>query len=1055
MMKKTVLWLTVSVVLVCASVGQGAFRVCCEESNDLYRVMRDSGVACVRYATGAEAVAAAKAGEGVLVLAGGYPETQTAIEAGVYEAAAAKGVRLYVEYPSVVPGLELGEPKDFRTGPYGVRYDRTVVSSDAFGQKLPRLSITAIHDCRFVPVAVEKTHLVLARVVGFDKAVLGLPKDVFPILFEHPEGEVMVATTSLSNFVTGRYSPTEAWGKVWGMILSWLQGGRPVAKLTWAPMVRPSYGRAEALPADAQLQAVRRTADWYLNSRLLVHESWQPQRLPTGRKDPIPADWGVGDGSLGISEGFNARILPNGLQAVSRDVRNDCNNETAMLLSAAAVLFGNETYGRTAKNLHDYILFESILCNGPRGDQASPSYGIMGWAISVEDGKENMYYGHDNACALLGIMGSAALLKTDRWDEVLVRGILANFRTTGPQGFRADLLRESGISQNGWQYYWQAKKASFALANSPALLWATYLWLYDKTGYEPLLARAKAGIYRLMEAYPDEWGAFTNRMESTWAYNLLPLVWLVRVEDTPLHREWLDIVVKRLQEVQHASGAIPQYVDVPYASNEQYGSGESPTVYETGDPATDMLYTMNFALSWMHEAAAATGNPEYKQLEDRMVDFLVRIQTRCEKHAELDGCWYRTFDFGKWDYWGSDADLGWGVWSAETGWTQPWIAGTLALREMKTNLWDLTKSSKAGRHFEKYRKLMLPADVIEEGPGKADVPVVAGSEVATRPVIKKLGAVDINVMENSPFVFGGRLYRLESRHPDYYGIRASDCKTAVEYFGHERACIVDHETGEVVAEPETHGFILPTVFVDEGTLYVLATDYMLPSPPYGHKVRVWATKDLKTWEQWTAMELPAWMIANVSVCRKGKEYYMSLEVTGPADEVGVGYTTRFAKSTDMRNWEQMPAECTYGKDRSCSAHFLRYLDGYFYMFCLDWGNWEGGSGYVTNVVRSYDLVGWQASPFNPVLWPSAEDKHIANTRLSAEKQAYVKNGGRAGQKLINNSDIEFVEHKGKVIIGYACGAQSYDYKYIAEGVYDGTEAQFLRGWFPARAAGAN
>ena len=94
-------------------------------------------------------------------------------------------------------------------------------------------------------------------------------------------------------------------------------------------------------------------------------------------------------------------------------------------------------------------------------------------------------------------------------------------------------------------------------------------------------------------------------------------------------------------------------------------------------------------------------------------------------------------------------------------------------------------------------------------------------------------------------------------------------------------------------------------------------------------------------------------------------------------------------------------------------------------------------------------MAWEASPFNPVLWPSKEDKQIANTRLSAEKQAYVKNGGRAGQKLINNSDIEFVEHNGKVIIGYACGAQSYDYKYIAEGVYDGTEALFLRGWFPA------
>ena len=32
---------------------------------------------------------------------------------------------------------------------------------------------------------------------------------------------------------------------------------------------------------------------------------------------------------------------------------------------------------------------------------------------------------------------------------------------------------------------------------------------------------------------------------------------------------------------------------------------------------------------------------------------------------------------------------------AETGWTQSWIAGTLALREKNTSLWDLTKKSQA------------------------------------------------------------------------------------------------------------------------------------------------------------------------------------------------------------------------------------------------------------------------------------------------------------------------------------------------------------------------
>ena len=107
------------------------------------------------------------------------------------------------------------------------------------------------------------------------------------------------------------------------------------------------------------------------------------------------------------------------------------------------------------------------------------------------------------------------------------------------------------------------------------------------------------------------------------------------------------------------------------------------------------------------------------------------------------------------------------------------------------------------------------------------------------------------------------------------------------------------------------------------------------------------------------------------------------------------------------------------------------------------------------LVRSRDLVDWESSPFNPVLYPSEEDINIANRRMTAEKQAYIRNGGRAGQALINNSDIEFVEFNGQVIVGYACGAQTYDYKFIAEGVYDGTEAQFLRGWFPENEVAAN
>ena len=79
----------------------------------------------------------------------------------------------------------------------------------------------------------------------------------------------------------------------------------------------------------------------------------------------------------------------------------------------------------------------------------------------------------------------------------------------------------------------------------------------------------------------------------------------------------------------------------------------------------------------------------------------------------MDGTWYRGFDFQKWDYWASDGDAGWGVWSTETGWTSGEIVATLAVRELKTSRWEVAQKCTAAKRFEKYRKTMLPDAVLE------------------------------------------------------------------------------------------------------------------------------------------------------------------------------------------------------------------------------------------------------------------------------------------------------------------------------------------------------
>ena len=93
-------------------------------------------------------------------------------------------------------------------------------------------------------------------------------------------------------------------------------------------------------------------------------------------------------------------------------------------------------------------------------------------------------------------------------------------------------------------------------------------------------------------------------------------------------------------------------------SNALYGVTEAPLIFDNGDPVCDMLYTTNFAFVGLYEAAAATGDPKYWDAVRRMGDFLVRIQVSSKEFENVDGAWFRAFDYEDWDYWASNADAG-------------------------------------------------------------------------------------------------------------------------------------------------------------------------------------------------------------------------------------------------------------------------------------------------------------------------------------------------------------------------------------------------------------
>lgn len=673
----------------------------CDPNNDLYVTISQGGTHPQRFATAAQAVNGAPADSGVLILAEGYPAKRTLIPQDILQNARSKRLRLYIEYPEALPGETFGPPR-------GTTWERAVVSSDAFAtEALGKLRILAVQGCQFLPTEAAQPDLVLARVAGYDTAIYGLPHVSMPLLFHDAQGD-WIATTKLSNFVTGRYAPHAEWVDLWTHILATLDSSGKAPRLVAEPSVRPAYARDGALSKSAEAEAVAGYARWAEHSGLLIASSQRNELyklMRSGAETTSPPAPGQpdGDGTLGIMEGFASQILPDGNQVRRTPIRADCQAETAMVMALHAALADDSQSRKVAKNLLDFLYFTSDMQGGVRGNPKHPAFGLIAWG-GITPAWEVANYGDDNARTLLSTMAAAACLKSDAWDASMLKALLANLRTTGKLGFRGDRIDIPALEQNGWRFYHDGSPVNYA-PHFECYPWACFLWAYQHTGEKEFLDRAVNAIGMTMRAYPEGWRWRDNTER---ARMLLPLAWLVRVEDTPEHRQWLMRIADDLLQSQQPCGAIQERLGrrgVP-ASNEAYGTSETLLVQENDDPVSDQLYTNGFALLGLHEAAAATGDAKLTAAEDRLADYLVRIQNRSTRIPYLDGSWFRAFDFHRWECWGSSADIGWGAWSVEAGWGQAWSAATLALRARGTSLWELTSDSKVHQALPPVRSLM-------------------------------------------------------------------------------------------------------------------------------------------------------------------------------------------------------------------------------------------------------------------------------------------------------------------------------------------------------------
>ncbi|MCK5527554.1 MAG: hypothetical protein KAJ05_10420, partial [Candidatus Latescibacteria bacterium] len=141
---------------------------------------------------------------------------------------------------------------------------------------------------------------------------------------------------------------------------------------------------------------------------------------------------------------------------------------------------------------------------------------------------------------------------------------------------------------------------------------------------------------------------------------------------------------------------------------------------------------------------------------------------------------------------------------------------------------------------------------------------------AGKPLIRKMGTIDCDMVETTPVVFRDRLYRFEYVRGNYKPNR-----TGASYFR-----FVDVDSGEPTPAFAAD-YHLGSAHVQEDIVYVYGVNAW-----GGSELRVFWSDDLETWESRTALNLPGWKIFNNSVCEGEGRYVMSFEIGAPPEETG-------------------------------------------------------------------------------------------------------------------------------------------------------------------------
>ncbi len=475
--------------------------------------------------------------------------------------------RLYLECPKKIGGIEFGEPRKARD-------ERTVVvDASFFDGALPELAVLAQQNCWHCPVITTvEPILVLARVAGYRNAVYGLPKDVYPILFFHPDNSnLLISTIPILDFSKSRYAPHTDWKNVVAKIAEWLDGkkgeiqinetGEEKERALSSTLSQGVSAAASAKVAPASLgpfdlsQTSGKTligengkrftaADMSYLLSLADAKAFVSPRFSAGTALPKEVDKDVfsanarwfeknifyeQDDKLAVSEGFASGIDHTGRQSPRPLTRGDCQGESAMIPALKWALAKDYPSRDNAIRVMDFLF------NGGKLREMNPYSPMYGGLFFYENIRA--FYSDDNCRAVIGCALASELTGDFRFAKEILRTFLTIFRSTGKLGFRRGRLDLPTSFEKGetWQTYAEEEYVEYR-PHYQAYMWAGFLQAYALTGYREFRNKAVNAIRMTMEkAFPSklEW---TNGITQEYARIILPLAFLVEIEDTRKHR---------------------------------------------------------------------------------------------------------------------------------------------------------------------------------------------------------------------------------------------------------------------------------------------------------------------------------------------------------------------------------------------------------------------------------------------------------------------------------------------------------------------------------------